>query len=78
MTTSYAIKQNVIGLIVRGKKNDAHTPGNMEQHADCILPLGEHVGFFGEGGDASGPSFRSILASWGNGPSISLNSTGIK
>ncbi len=81
MATSYTIKSNVIGLIVRGKKNDAHSPGNMEQHADCILPNGGHVGFFGGGGDASsgssGSSLGSSLNSWANGPSISSNSTGI-
>ena len=56
MANSYIIQSNVVGLIVRGKQNDAHSPGNMEQHADCILPNGEHVGFFGGGGDASSGS----------------------
>jgi hypothetical protein len=81
MATSYTIKQNVIGLIVRGKQNDSHSPGNMEQHADCILPNGQPVGFFGGGGDASsgssGSTLGSSIGSWANGPSISFNSTGI-
>ena len=38
-----------VGLVVRGKLSAAHEPGNMEQHADCILPDGAPVGFFGEG-----------------------------
>jgi hypothetical protein len=61
MATSYTIKQNVIGLIVRGKQNDSHSPGNMEQHADCILPNGQPVGFFGGEGDASSGSGGSTL-----------------
>ncbi len=52
----------------------------MEQHAGCILPNGGPVGFFGGGGDASsgssGPFFGGAFESWGNGPSVSLNSTG--
>lgn len=81
MAARYTIGSNVIGLIVRGKQNDKHNPGNMEQHADCILPGGEPVGFFGGGGDASsgssGSSFASSMGSWANGPSISLNKTGL-
>ena len=81
MATSYTINSNVIGLIIRGKQNDSHNPGNMEQHADCILPNGQPVGFFGGGGDASsgssGSTLGSSIGSWKNGPSISLNSTGI-
>lgn len=81
MANKYRIDPDVIGLIVRGKKNDSHSPGTMEQHADCILPNGEPVGYFGGGGDASsgssGSSFFSSKSSWKNGPSISLNSTGI-
>ncbi|HEY6527390.1 MAG TPA: hypothetical protein VIZ65_01760 [Cellvibrionaceae bacterium] len=81
MSTSYVIAPDVIGLIVRGKKNADHSPGKLEQHADCILPCGQPVGFFGEGGDASsgssGPSFSSFLKSWANGPSLSWNSSGL-
>ena len=81
MATTYTIKSNVVGLIIRGKQNDHHNPGNMEQHADCILPNGQPVGFFGGGGDASsgssGSSFGSSITSWAGGPSGSFNSTGI-
>lgn len=81
MAAHYRIDPNVIGLIVRGKRNDTHSPGNMEQHADCILPNGEPVGFFGDEGDASsgssGSNLSSSVSSWQDGPSISLNKTGI-
>lgn len=81
MGANFQIGPHVIGLIVRGKQNDGHSPGKMEQHADCILPGGEHVGFFGGNGDASsgasGSSFASSLKSWADGPSISWNRTGI-
>lgn len=54
---------STIGLIVRGKRSATHSPGVMEQHADCILCDGAPVGFFGEGpnrsgGSASGSSMR--------------------
>ena len=81
MSTRFKIGLNTIGLIVRGKKNDSDSPGYMEQHADCILPGGEPIGFYGGGGDASsgssGPSSGSSINSWANGPSLSLNNTGI-
>lgn len=81
MASSIKIGPNTIGLIVRGKTDESHKPGVMEQHADCILPNGAPIGFFGGGGDASsgssGSSFASSLKSWADGPSISWNSTGI-
>lgn len=43
-----------IALIVRGKLGPDHHPGNLEQHADCVLATGAPVGFFGEGNDRSG------------------------
>ncbi len=46
-----------VGLIVRGKLGPSHHPGNMEQHADCILPDGSPMGFFGE---ANGRRVNSI------------------
>ena len=45
-----------VGLIVRGKTSHAHSPGVLEQHADCILADGSPIGFFGEGDAASGSS----------------------
>lgn len=78
---TYTVSSNVIGLIVRGKHNDGHSPGKLEQHADCILPGGEPVGYFGGGGDASsgssGPSSGSSINSWANGPSLSWNKSGL-
>lgn len=81
MASNYPIGNTTIGLIVRGKKDDNHHPGNMEQHADCILPGGEPIGFFGGAGDASsgssGASSGSSVASSKNGPSASFNSIGM-
>ncbi|WP_444943301.1 hypothetical protein ACJJIK_15765 [Microbulbifer sp. ZKSA006] len=84
MATYQSIALNEIGLIVRGKENDAHSPGVLDQHADCILPNGQPIGFFGEGGDvSSGPSgssgslFKSSIPSWANGPSASFNKSGL-
>ncbi len=78
MGAIYTIKNNIIGLIVRGKQNDKHIPNKIEQHADCILPDGEPVGFYGTDGDASsGSSGSGSVASWQNGPSLSLNNSGI-
>jgi hypothetical protein len=55
-----------VGLIVRGKQNEQHSPGVLAQHADCILSTGEPIGFFGgdpaySGGSASGSVNRSGL-----------------
>lgn len=48
---------NKVALIVRGKTDDDHSPGLMEQHADCACSDGAPVGFFGgEGGGSSGNS----------------------
>lgn len=81
MAKSVSIGQLTIGLIVRGKKDELHKPDVMEQHADCILPRGAPIGFFGGGGDASsgssGSSFSGSLKSWGDGPSVSWNSAGV-
>jgi len=49
-----SFKGNNIALIVRGKMNEKHEPGVMEQHADCILPNGAPIGFFGSEGAGSG------------------------
>lgn len=40
---------DTVGVVVRGKVGPDHHPGLMEQHADCILPDGAPIGFFGEG-----------------------------
>ncbi len=69
-----------VGLIVRGKIDHNHEPGKLEQHADCVLPNGVPVGFFGGGGDASSGSFASITNSfsgWADGPSGVWNSVGL-
>lgn len=43
-----------VGLVVRGKVSHSHHPGNLDQHADCILSNGAPVGFYGTGGGSSG------------------------
>ena len=45
-----------VALIVRGKTSHSHKPGNMDQHADCMLSNGAPVGFFGSGNDGSSNS----------------------
>lgn len=61
MTKRIAIQKNQIGLIVRGMLNPDHNPSVFAQHADCILPDGSPIGFFGEGpGQASGGSGSSM------------------
>lgn len=60
--TTIPFAGNAVGLIVRGKVGPDHTPGNLEQHADCVLPDGSPIGFFGEPGDHSGSG--SGLSSW--------------
>jgi hypothetical protein len=50
-----------IALIVRGKTSDAHSPGKMEQHADCARSDGSPVGYFGEGGAGSGYLTSAVL-----------------
>ncbi|MDX5628898.1 MULTISPECIES: hypothetical protein [unclassified Brenneria] len=41
--------QNEVGMVVRGKNSAEHTPGLLEQHADCILSNGAPIGFYGRG-----------------------------
>jgi hypothetical protein len=45
-----------VALVVRGKKSASDEPGLLEQHADCILPDGSPIGFYGTGNDQSGNS----------------------
>jgi len=54
--TSLSFPGARVALVVRGKTGPAHSPGVMEQHADCILPNGAPVGFFGDGPGGSGAS----------------------
>ena len=53
-----------VGLIVRGKTSASHSPGLMDQHADCVLGSGEPVGFYG-------------LANGGRSNSAGLNMNGV-
>lgn len=55
-SSTFTFGGDKVALIVRGKKSHKHTPGNLEQHADCILSNGAPVGFFGEGNDGSSNS----------------------
>jgi hypothetical protein len=52
--TTIEFSGNAVGLIVRGKTGPNHAPGSMEQHADCVLPDGSPMGFFGEDGANTG------------------------
>jgi hypothetical protein len=45
-----------VALIVRGKKSSTDEPDLLAQHADCILPDGSPIGFYGTGNDQSGNS----------------------
>lgn len=73
MATKIHFPPHSVGLIVRGKISDDHSPGLMEQHADCIQPDGGPVGYFGNEGDGS-----SGGSSWGGGSSsISWNRSGM-
>jgi len=76
-----AIGADTVGLIVRGKNNDGHSPGLLEQHADCILSTSEPYGYFGGEGDASsgssGPASDSASGSSAGGPSAISNSVGM-
>lgn len=54
-----------IGLIVRGKVNESHEPNVLDQHADCILPNGSPIGFFGDEGAASSGSTSGSANSMG-------------
>lgn len=63
------IDHKKVALVVRGKKSDAHDPG-ISSHADCLLPGGEPIGYFGAGGvQTSG----NLSASW---HSVGLNKKG--
>ena len=50
----YTFSGDKVALIVRGKKNADHSPGKMQQHADCAKSDGTPVGYFG--GASSGSS----------------------
>jgi len=50
-----------VALIVRGKTSAEHSPGKLEQHADCVRSNGSPVGYFGEGGEGSGYIFSAVL-----------------
>ena len=70
-----AMPENTIGLIVRGKNNDSHSPGVMAQHADCVLSTGEPIGFFGDNGDGSSGGSSGSLSQ--GGLSASWNKSGL-
>ena len=50
-----------VALIVRGKTSAEHSPGKLEQHADCVRSDGSPVGYFGEGGEGSGYLTSAVL-----------------
>lgn len=53
--------RKTIGYIVRAKRKESHSPSVLSQHADCIRPYGELIGFSGRGGPATG---GQVCASW--------------
>lgn len=59
----------MVALIVRGKRSAQHDPG-IGSHADCVLPGGEPVGYFGARGAETG---GEMSASW---HSVGLNQKG--
>src|SRR5437899_3777599 len=65
---------NVIGLVVRGKTGPDDHPGVLDQHADCILPNGAPIGFFGDEEVASGGSSSGQGSSASSGRSSSSGS----
>jgi hypothetical protein len=50
-----------VALIVRGKTTPSHSPGVLEQHADCVRSDGSPVGYFGEAGEGSGYIVSAVL-----------------
>jgi hypothetical protein len=50
-----------VALIVRGKTSAEHSPGKLEQHADCVRSDGAPVGYFGEAGEGIGYIVRAVL-----------------
>lgn len=73
MATKIEFPPHSVGLVVRGKHSDDHSPGLMAQHADCILPDGGPVGYFGNEGDGS----SGHTSSGGGSSSISWNRSGL-
>lgn len=62
--------RTTIGYIVRSKRNENHSPSLQSQHADCIRPYGELIGFSARKGPATG---GQMCASWN---CLSLNLKG--
>ncbi len=50
-----------VALVVRGKTSADHSPGVLEQHADCVRSDGSPVGYFGEAGEGSGYILAAVL-----------------
>lgn len=65
----FTIGHDMVALVVRGKKADGHNPG-INSHADCLLPGGNPVGYFGDRGTQTS---GNISASW---HSVGMNKRG--
>ncbi len=52
---------NTIGYIARAKRDDKHAPSITSQHAECIRPYGELIGFGHRRGAATG---GNLCRSW--------------
>lgn len=60
-TVRISLDRNTIGYIVRAKRDENHSPSIRSQHADCIRPYGELIGFSMRGGPATG---GELCRSW--------------
>ena len=74
--TNYTFGGDRVALIVRGKTGADHSPGLMEQHADCVLSTGAPVGFFGEASDG-GSTGRAPSSVGGSGRGSVGKSNGV-
>lgn len=76
-STSIVFSGDQVGLIIRGKKSHTHSPGVLEQHADCILSNGAPIGFFGKGNAGSSGGASSGIGGSSRWSAGSSNSSGV-
>ena len=66
------ISSTQVGLIVRGMDHPGHDPSVLAQHADCILPDGSPIGFFGQG-----PAYTGERSGSGSSMNLGVNMHGV-
>ncbi len=76
-TTTYTFSGDRVALVVRGKTSHSHTPGKLQQHADCALSNGAPVGFFGTGNTGSSGGSSSGVGGSSKSSANSSNSRGL-